>query len=310
VPNILNAESALQLYHEADGRRLLELAAAERAKASRNHVELCAIFNAKSGRCSEDCVFCAQSAHHKTDIAASPLPDPAEVLAYARKLEGYGVKRFSLVTSGKGISDGELERLLPIYQMLREQTRLGLCASHGIITRQQARRLKESGVTRYHHNLETGESYFPQVCTTHSYRERLATIAIAREAGLEICCGGLIGLGESVGDRIELAFTLKGLGVSSIPLNILMPVSGTPLENNETLGAAELLKTVALFRGMNPGARVRFAAGRPLFDTLTQMKSLKYGCDGLMVGDYLTKKGLVIESDIANLKENSFRVLK
>jgi biotin synthase len=194
VPDVLSPESALQLYHEADGRRLLELAAAEREKASRNHVELCAIFNAKSGRCSEDCVFCAQSAYHKTDIAASPLPDGAEVLAYARKLEGYGVKRFSLVTSGKGISDGDLEKLLSIYRMLREQTRLGLCASHGIITRQQARRLKESGVTRYHHNLETGESYFPHICTTHSYRERLDTIAIAREAGLEICCGGLIGL--------------------------------------------------------------------------------------------------------------------
>jgi biotin synthase len=309
VPNLLNADGALRLYHEADGR-LLELAAVEREKASRNHVELCAIFNAKLGRCSEDCVFCAQSAHHETDITATPLPDGAEVLAYAKKLEGYGVKRFSLVTSGKGISDSELEKLLPIYRMLRGKTRLGLCASHGIITRQQARRLKESGVTRYHHNLETGESYFPHVCTTHSYRERLSTIAVAREAGLEICCGGLIGLGESVADRIELAFTLKRLGVLSIPLNILMPVSGTPLENNETLSAAELLKTVALFRGVNPEARIRFAAGRPLFDTPTQMKSLQYGCDGLMVGDYLTKKGLAIESDIANLEKSGFHILK
>jgi biotin synthase len=309
VTNTLNPESVLRLYHE-DGGRLLELAAAEREKASGNGVELCAIINAKSGRCSEDCVFCAQSAHHKTDIAASSPPDPAEVLAYARKLEGYGVKRFSLVTSGKGIGDDDLERLLPIYQMLKEQTRLGLCASHGIITPQQARRLEESGVTRYHHNLETGESYFPNVCTTHSYRERLATIAVAREAGLEICCGGLIGLGESVGDRVELAFTLRGLGVRSIPLNILMPVDGTPLENSETLSAAEMLKTAALFRWINPEARIRFAAGRPLYDGATQMQSLKYGFDGLMVGDYLTKKGLGIEADIVNLKENGFRILK
>jgi biotin synthase len=309
VPNVLDPESVLRLYHEAGGR-LLELAAAEREKASDNDVELCAIINAKSGRCSEDCVFCAQSAHHKTDIAASSPPNPAAVLAYARKLEGYGVKRFSLVTSGKGISDDDLARLLPIYQMLTEKTRLGLCASHGIITLVQARRLKESGVTRYHHNLEMGESYFPKVCTTHSYRERLDTITIAKEAGLEICCGGLIGLGESVGDRIELAFTLKELGVRSIPLNILMPVDGTPLENSETLSAAEMLKTAALFRWINPEARIRFAAGRPLYDTTTQMKSLKCGFDGLMVGDYLTKKGLGIEADIDNLEKNGFRILK
>jgi biotin synthase len=309
VPNNLNPESALRLYHEAGGR-LLELAAAEREKASGNGVELCAIINAKSGCCSEDCVFCAQSAHHRTDIAASSPPDPAEVLTYARKLEVYGVKRFSLVTSGKGISDDDLERLLPIYRMLREKTKLGLCASHGIITLQQARRLKENGVTRYHHNLETGESYFPNVCTTHSYQERLATLAVAREAGLEICCGGLIGLGESVGDRVELAFTLRGLRVRSIPLNMLMPVSGTPLENSQTLSATEMLKTAALFRWINPEARIRFAAGRPLYDSATQMQSLRYGFDGLMVGDYLTKKGLGIEADIVNLKENGFRILR
>lgn len=310
MPNTLNPENALRLYDKADGRRLLELAATERERASRNCVELCAIINAKSGRCSEDCVFCAQSAHYKTEITARPLPDEAEVLAYARRLEGYGVKKLSLVTSGKGISDRDLERLLPIYRMLREKTRLGLCASHGIITSEQARRLKESGVRRYHHNLETGGSYFQNVCTTHTYQERLDTITIAKEAGLEICCGGLIGLGESVEDRIELAFTLKELGVRSIPLNILMPVSGTPLENNETLSAAELLKTVALFRCLNPAAKIRFAAGRPLFDTPTQMKSLNYGFDGLMVGDYLTKKGLGIESDIDNLERGGFCILK
>lgn len=310
MPNTLNPDSARRLYDEADGRRLLELAAAAREKVSRNDVELCAIINAKSGRCSEDCVFCAQSAHHKTDVAAGSLPGGVEVLAYAKRLEGYGVKRFSLVTSGRGISDGELEKLLPVYRMLREKTRLGLCASHGIITAQQARRLKESGVTRYHHNLETGESYFPRVCTTHSYRQRLATLAVAKEAGLEICCGGLIGLGESAEDRVELAFALRELEVLSIPLNILMPVGGTPLENNATLSAAELLKTIALFRYINPAARIRFAAGRPLFDTPTQMKSLKYGFDGLMVGDYLTKKGLGIEADMAHLSRNGFRILK
>ena len=306
----LDTDSAMQLYQESNSTELLELAAVEREAASQNHVELCAIINAKSGKCSENCVFCAQSAHYKTDIADSSLLNMEEILSYAKLLEGYGVKRLSLVTSGKGLNDDDLKKFLPIYRMLGENTRLSLCASHGIITPEQAKRLKENGVTRYHHNLETGESYFPNVCTTHTYRERLNTISIAMDADLEICCGGLIGLGESVQDRIELAFTLKELGVKSIPLNVLMPVSGTPLENNEIVAAADLLKTVALFRCINPAAKIRFAGGRPLFDIQTQMKSLKYGFDTLMVGDYLTKKGMEIESDINNLENNGFCVLK
>ncbi|MGD9116602.1 MAG: biotin synthase BioB [Dehalococcoidia bacterium] len=307
--NALNPESVLRLYHD-DGSRLLELSAAARDKYSRRDVELCAIINAKSGRCSEDCVFCAQSAHHKTAVAVSPPPEADEVLAYAKKMEGYGVKHFSLVTSGRGISDGDLEKLLPVYRLLKEKTELGLCASLGIITPQQARRLKESGVTRYHHNLETGESYFPNICTTHRYQDRLDTVAVARGVGLEICCGGLVGLGEAAADRVELAFALKELGVRSIPLNILMPVAGTPLEDNPTLNAAEMLKTMALLRCVNPQARLRFAAGRPLYDSAAQLKSLEQSCDGLMVGDYLTKKGLGIEADIATLAENGFRLLK
>jgi len=233
-----------------------------------------------------------------------------DILAYARILEGYGVKRLSLVSSGRGVSDADLKKFLSIYSMLKEHTRLSLCASHGIITLEQARQLKASGVTRYHHNLETGERYFPNVCTTHTYRERLATIHTALEAGLEICCGGLIGLGESAQDRIELAFTLRNLEVESIPLNVLMPVKGTPLENNKTLSASELLKTVALFRCINPTARIRFGGGRPLFDIQTQMQSLKYGFDGLMIGDYLTRKGMDIEADINNLKNNGLCILE
>jgi biotin synthase len=309
VTSPLNKEKALQLYNESGGKGLLELAAAEREKAGRNEVELCAIINAKSGKCSEDCIYCAQSAHYTTAIADSPPLNAEEVLSYAVMLERHGVKRLSLVTSGRGISDRDLEVLLSVYRMLRENTGLSLCASHGIITPEQARRLKAGGVTRYHHNLETGESYFPNICTTHSYRERLETIAVAQDAGLEICSGGLIGLGESVEDRVELAFALQGLGVKSIPLNVLMPVSGTPLEHNEKISSPDLLKTAALFRCINPDARIRFAAGRPLYDIHTQMESLKYGFDGVMVGDYLTKKGLEIESDIGSLVDNGFRIL-
>jgi biotin synthase len=245
-----------------------------------------------------------------TDIAENPPLNAEEVLSYAVTLESKGVKRLSLVTSGRGINDRDLEDLLSVYRVLRENTGLSLCASHGIITPEQAKRLKAVGVTRYHHNLETGESYFRNICTTHTYRDKLATIAVAQDAGLEICSGGLIGLGESVKDRIELAVALQGLGVKSIPLNVLMPVSGTPLEHNEMISAPDLLKTTALFRCINPDARIRFAAGRPLYDTQTQMESLKYGFDGVMVGNYLTQKGMEIESDTGNLLAGGFSLLK
>ena len=306
----LDDNEAWQLYQDSGGQELLELAATERELDSQNRVELCAIINAKSGRCSEDCVFCAQSAHYRTDVIDNSLRDVKDILSYARMLERYGVKRLSLVSSGKCVSDRELGKYLPIYSMLKERTQLSLCASHGIITLEQARQLKASGVTRYHHNLETGESYFPNVCTTHNYQERLATIHTALAAGLEICCGGLIGLGESVRDRIELAFALRKLGVKSIPLNVLMPVKGTPLENNKIVSASELLKTAALFRCLNPAVRIRFAGGRPSFDIQTQMKSLKYGFDALMIGDYLTMKGVDIEADINNLRNNEWHILE
>jgi len=306
----LDDNKALELYQDSNSKELLDLAATERQTFSQNKVEFCAIVNAKSGKCSENCTFCAQSVHAKTDIAGSHLSDMKSILSYARMLEGYGVRRLSLVSSGKGLNNRDLEKYLPVYRMLKEKTRLSLCASHGIITLEQAKELKESGVTRYHHNLETGESYFPKVCTTHTYQERLATIRIAMDAGLEICSGGLIGLGELAQDRVELAFALKNLGVKSIPLNILMPVGGTPLANNKIVDASELLKTVALFRCINPAANIRFAGGRPLFDIRTQMQSLKYGFDALMVGDYLTRKGVKIEVDINNLRNNGFHVLK
>ena len=306
----LDDNKAWQLYQNTNDKELLELAAAERESASQDKVEFCAIINAKSGRCSEDCAFCAQSAHHKTEITDRSLTDIKDIISYAKTLEGYGVKRLSLVSSGRGVSDKDLEKFLSVYSALKENTGLSLCASHGIITLEQARKLKANGVTRYHHNLETAESYFPNVCTTHTYQDKLATIHTALEAGLGICSGGLIGIGESVRDRIELAFALRKLEVESIPFNVLMPVKGTPMENNEIVSASELLKTVALFRCINPTAKIRFAGGRPLFDSQTQMQSLKYGFDALMIGDYLTRKGMDIETDIINLKNSGLRILE
>lgn len=303
----LDETQAWQLYRSSNGEELFRSAAAARRSASRNSVELCAIVNVKSGRCSENCAFCAQSVHYQTDSSDRSLAEK-DIVAYAKTLQSYGVKRFSLVSSGRGVSDGDLEKFLSIYRVLKAHTHLSLCASHGIITLEQARRLKENGVTRYHHNLETAESYFPTICTTHTYRERLSTIRIAMQAGLEICSGGIIGLGEKMKDRIELAMMLQKLGVKSIPLNVLMPVAGTPLENNTVTGAAELLETVSLFRCINPSAKIRFAGGRPLFDFQTQVDSLKYGFDALMIGDYLTRKGMDIGTDIENINNNGLYI--
>lgn len=306
----LRWDNEIEILQETDDKKLLELAAAEREKNSTNGVELCAIYNARSGKCSEDCVFCAQSAHYRTDIMISDIPGVSSVLSYAKMVESYGVKNFSLVTSGKGISDKDLERLLAIYRKLKEQTQLSLCASHGIITLEQAKKLKESGVTRYHHNLETGEHYFPKICTTHTYKERINTIKNAQKVELEICSGGMIGLGESFEDRTELALTLKKLLVKSIPINVLMPVKGTPMQNSAIMTDSDFLKTVALFRYINPDATIRFAGGRTLFNIKTQMQSLRCGFNGMMVGNYLTREGMEIKSDINRLEKHGFKIVK
>jgi biotin synthase len=293
-----------------DNHQLQQMAAIEREKNSDNSVELCAIYNAKSGKCSEDCVFCAQSAHYRTNVMVSDIPGVDSVLSYAEMVQSYGVKHFSMVTSGKGISDKDLERLLIIYRKLQEQTELSLCASLGIINLEQAKKLKDGGVTRYHHNLEAGEHYFPKVCTTHTYKERLNTIKNAQKAGLEICSGGMMGLGESLEDRIELALILKKLSVESIPINVLMPVKGTPMQNNAIMTDADFLRTVALFRYINPEATIRFAGGRTLFNIKTQMQSLKCGFNGMMVGNYLTREGMEIKSDINRLEKHGFKIVK
>jgi biotin synthase len=290
---------------EIGSQKLLELAAVKRENNSGNDVELCAIVNARSVKCSEDCVFCAQSSHYRTNITISDIPSVDSVLSYAEMVEGYGVKRFSLVTGGKGISNKDLDRLLSIYHRLKEETQLSLCASHGIITLEQAKKLRESGVTTYHHNLETGEHYFPEICTTHTYKERLKTIQNAKKAGLEICSGGLIGLGESFSDRIEHASKLRELAVKSIPINILMPIKGTPLQNNAIITDSDFLRTVALFRCINPDATIRFAGGRTLFNIKTQMQSLKCAFNGMMVGNYLTREAM----EISRLEKHGFRII-
>ncbi|MBN1831520.1 MAG: biotin synthase BioB [Deltaproteobacteria bacterium] len=266
-------------------------------------IKLCAIVNAKSGRCPEDCAFCAQSAHHKTRIDAYPLMSPREVLQKARKAAAMGAKHFSIVTSGTTVEGKDLKKVVETLLLLKKETGLSLCASLGIITRNTADRLKESGLSRYHHNLETAPSFFSKICTTHSYEDDLNTLKYAKKAGLEVCSGGIFGLGESPKQRLELAYTLKQAGINSVALNFLNPVPGTPLQKTEPLRPLELLKSVALFRFILPRKDIRICGGREY--GLRDLHPLVFwaGANGIMIGDYLTTKGRDYQADLQMIRD-------
>ncbi|HZD60237.1 MAG TPA: biotin synthase BioB [Anaerolineae bacterium] len=266
-------------------------------------VDLCSIINAKSGGCSEDCKFCAQSSHYHAEVEAYGLLSYDKVLERAHQMESLGATRFSIVTSGRGIGSRDLERILEIYGRLRGETNLQLCASLGIIDRQVATELRAAGVSMYHHNLETAESYFPHICTTHSYEERVETVKAAQEAGLEVCSGGIISMGETTEQRLELAFTLRDLGIRSVPINILTPISGTGLERQQVLAPLEILKTIAIFRFILPDAMLRFAGGRE--NALRQLQALGYvaGINAALVGNYLTTPGGDVDSELQMIRD-------
>lgn len=272
-------------------------------------VDLCTIMNAKSGSCSEDCKFCAQSAHYKTNVEVYGLVSKEDALSLARENENEGVNRFSLVTSGRGTTGSDFEKILDIYEELNKEIKIDLCASLGILGYEEMVKLREKGITMYHHNLETSREYYETICTTHSYDERIATINAASRAGMAICCGGIIGLGESLQDRFNLAFQLKDLGVKSIPINILNPIKGTPLENVESLRQDEILKTIAIFRLVNPEALIRLAGGRNQIDEFGK-NCFNAGANATITGNYLTTSGNKICDDKKMVSELNLEVRK
>jgi biotin synthase len=273
-------------------------------KHYRSHrVDICAIINARAGRCSEDCRFCAQAAYYHTDVPIYPLRSTASIVAQAKRAAATGIRRLSIVTSGRSQAEDDFDEILTTIRKIKKETSLLLCASLGFISPEQARALKNAGLTRYHHNLETAPSFFPQICTTHTLEDRIRTISTAREAGLEICTGGIIGLGETPEQRVELAFTLKKLEVSSIPVNILHPIPGTPLENQPPLSPLEILRTLAVFRLILPQATIRYAGGREANLRDLQVLGLAGGIDGLITGDYLTTPGQTPARDFAMIRD-------
>lgn len=295
----ITKEEALRLAR-LEGQEIYELISVS-SRVTRYYrglqLELCAIVNARSGNCSEDCKFCAQSARYNTGIKAYPMVSPEETLRQAIIMEKAGAKRFSMVTSGRGISDGDLEMVLVTIELLKRETGLNLCASLGIIDEKKALMIKEAGVSMYHHNLETAPGYFPRICTTHSYDDRVETIKAAQRAGLGVCAGGIIGLGEAFAQRVEMAMEIRRLGVDSVPLNFLSPIRGTPLENNPSPPPMSLLHTIAIFRLILPGSVIRLCGGRREGLRGLQALALMAGADGVMIGDYLITKGEDLSKD-------------
>lgn len=279
------------------GASLLSLARDIQRQCHDPVIELCAITNAKSGVCPHDCSFCAQSSHHKSLIKKYLLRGAKDLLEAAKAAEGAGAHRFSIVTSGAKLSKGELLVVCEAIRLIKQETTLLPCASLGKITLDEALLLKEAGLVRYHHNLETNRDFYPKVCTTQTYEDRLSTIHIAREAGLEVCVGGILGLGESVQDRVNFALEIKHLNPDSIPLNFLDPRPGTPLEAQPLLTPDEVIMTIALFRIIIPDVPIRLAGGRAKVLGDQQAAAVKAGVNGLMIGDYLTTKGAEIQAD-------------
>jgi len=277
---------------------LMRLALATKLAHRGTAFSLCSIVNAKSGRCSEDCHFCAQSAHYRTEAPVYPLLDKARILAAAHEAKKNGASRFSLVTSGRGLASEDLSEVLAIIRAIREEVGIKVCASLGILGEAELGRLKEAGLSRYHHNLETSREFFPRICTSHSFADRVATIKAAQAVGLEVCSGGIFGLGESEADRLSMAMSLVEYGIDSVPLNILIPLAGTPCAPLPPLGITEILRAIALYRLILPQAAIRLAAGREsaLADFLSS--AFLGGADGMMIGGYLTQRGRSPEADL------------
>ncbi|MFA6320236.1 MAG: biotin synthase BioB [Candidatus Omnitrophota bacterium] len=282
---------------------LIKIADSVRAEDSGTRLDICTILNAKSGSCSEDCKFCAQSCRHATGIETYPLKSNNEIFMAAIAAKKNGAERFGIVTSGNVLTDADLNRIAKCITEIRNKIGIKVCGSLGKLGVEELKFLKRSGMSRYHHNIETSPRYFRKIVTTHTFSERIGTIKAAKKAGLEVCSGGIIGLGETWQDRIDMAMVLKELDVDSVPVNILVPVDGTPLEGADNISCTDAIRTIAIFRIILKDKCVKLAAGRETVLKDFQASAFMAGANGMLIGGYLTVRGREVCEDQKLIKE-------
>ena len=302
----ITREEALNLYSQS----LEELSACAdgiRKNFCAEKFDICTIINARSGRCPENCKFCAQSSHYKTGVEEYPLLSSEEISRKAKLDYSEGAAHYGIVTSGRNLNDGDVEKICEAVRKIKAETGIAVCASLGLLNEGQYKKLKEAGLVRVHNNLETSENYFPKVCTTHKFSDKVNAIKAAQRAGLEVCSGGIIGIGESIEDRIDMALSLRELNIYSVPVNMLNPIKGTPLEANEKLTSDDLRRTIAVYRFILPKSYIRLAGGRGLLGDKGKGCFLS-GANASISGDMLTTAGISIKTDIKMLEGLGFKV--
>lgn len=307
LDGILLTKEEIFLLAQADIVYLAQKANAVREFFCGKRVDMCCIINAKSGHCSENCKFCAQSSFYHTGASEYPLLSETVIAEQAKKAELAGIGRFSLVCSGRKPGRQDMQALALSIAKIRETSSISCCASLGLLEKEDYLLLKEHGLTRVHNNLESSENFFPNVCTTHNFADKIRSIRMAQECGLEMCSGGIWGLGESLEDRIDMAFSLQELGVLSVPINILFPIKGTPFESNKPLAYDEIILSLALYRFILPRAYLRLAGGRKLLADKGR-RCFESGANALITGDMLTTQGVGAEEDKAMFKALGFCV--
>ncbi len=293
----LSKEELLKLYN-MDLEALLELS----SKYVKDTVEFCSIVNARNGKCSQNCKYCAQSSYYRTDIESYPLIPVEDVIKAAEESRENKADRFAIVTSGKTPDEEDFDKILAMIKALNKVEGIKSCASIGILNEKQAKALADAGLKRFHHNINTSESYYPSVCTTHTWQDRLNTCKLVKKYGMELCCGVILGMGESVEQRVEMAMELAEIEPDSIPINILMPIPETPFENYyDKIDEENILRTLAVFKIANPNSILRFCGGRMRLSEENQEKALKTCIEGILIGNYLTTLGKKPYEDIKTI---------
>ncbi len=307
----ISYDEALALIHIEEDRLFNELVRSAREITffyHSNQAHLCSLINAKSYLCGEDCAFCAQSVRFETGAARYELLSSDAILEAAKKNEALGIKNFCIVTSGGSLNENEFEHILKTVQQLKVETKLNIDGSLGFLTPERAQKLKEAGMRRFNDNLQSSREFYPNIVSTHSYDKRLETLDFLRQEGMDLCSGGILGMGESREDRVKMAFELKRYNPECVPVNILNPRPGTPLENVPKLDPKEAIKTIAVFRFILPKSNIKLAGGREVNLGEDQLLALKAGANGMVTGGYLTTGGNSFQMDKVLLQEAGYEI--